>query len=838
MLTVAIDFFKGVRNCVAHARSLLPFISAPALSQQPGMHINEQEYFEMPGLNVMVFHDTYPEGHQGGITLIQNGIRLAANGDIRLEPEPGQWQPTSKSGKRSVDLEDQSMSVACVYPNPEHNRTGFNPIVYPDLNLAYTVHVKAEGASFRIIVDFDEAIPAEWVGKVGFNLELFPGDFYGKIFYMDGEGGIFPRQLNGPVVPGVTDAGEVEPLATGKVLTVAPETETHRITFSAIRGDIELRDGTSHHNNSWMVVRTTVPEGATQGAVEWLVTPNPVEGWTYGPVIHVSQVGYHTQQEKIAVIECDLACDMVKEAVLKKIQPSGEFETVLSGKPAVWGQFIRYQYGQFDFSDVVEPGMYVVSYGEQQSEPFKIGPEVFDRHVWQPTLEYFLPVQMCHMRVNDRYRVWHGLCHMDDAVMAPENTHHFDGYEQGPKTLTKYKALEHVPGLNMGGWHDAGDYDVRVESQAGTVRTLALAYEAFDLQYDETSIDQETRIVELHRPDGKPDALQQIEHGVLSILGGYKNLGRLFRGIICKDLRQYVMLGDGSTMTDNRVFNDKLGAGELTATESSVPDDRWVFTEENPRRELSVAASLACAARVLKGFNDALAADCLGTAEELLKATEESRETGAARVDVLAELILATNKPEYKQQLIDLAPVIREEGARIGWVLGRVMPLVDGHDFRGAVDEAVAAYGERLKKDVTENPFGVPYRPNIWGAGWHIQRFGVEHYYWHKGWPERLPMEPVMNALNFILGCHPGPCTKSFVSGVGSNSVTVGYGVNRADWSFIPGGVVSGTAYIRPDFPELKEWPYLWQQSEYVIGGGATNFMFLTLAAKQLLDET
>jgi hypothetical protein len=62
------------------------------------------------------------------------------------------------------------------------------------------------------------------------------------------------------------------------------------------------------------------------------------------------------------------------------------------------------------------------------------------------------------------------------------------------------------------------------------------------------------------------------------------------------------------------------------------------------------------------------------------------------------------------------------------------------------------------------------------------------------------------------------------------------YGVNRGDWSYIPGGVVSGTAYIRPDFPELKEWPYFWQQSEYVMGGGGTNFMFLVLAAQDLLE--
>ena len=49
----------------------------------------------------------------------------------------------------------------------------------------------------------------------------------------------------------------------------------------------------------------------------------------------------------------------------------------------------------------------------------------------------------------------------------------------------------------------------------------------------------------------------------------------------------------------------------------------------------------------------------------------------------------------------------------------------------------------------------------------------------------------------------------SFASGVGARSATVGYGLNRADCSYIPVGVVSGTALIRLDFPELLELPYL-----------------------------
>ena len=35
---------------------------------------------------------------------------------------------------------------------------------------------------------------------------------------------------------------------------------------------------------------------------------------------------------------------------------------------------------------------------------------IYARGVWQPVLEYFLPVQMCHMRVNEKYRVWHDCC--------------------------------------------------------------------------------------------------------------------------------------------------------------------------------------------------------------------------------------------------------------------------------------------------------------------------------------------------------------------------------------------------------------------------------------------
>ena len=82
-----------------------------------------------------------------------------------------------------------------------------------------------------------------------------------------------------------------------------------------------------------------------------------------------------------------------------------------------------------------------------------------------------------------------------------------------------------VPGLNAGGWHDAGDYDLRVELQMGTVWLLARMVEEFGLDTDVTTIDQQRRLVEIHEPDGRNDALQQVEHGLLSVLGGYRAMG-------------------------------------------------------------------------------------------------------------------------------------------------------------------------------------------------------------------------------------------------------------------------------------------------------------------------
>jgi len=796
-----------------------PKIATDALATAPGLRLNESEYLEMPGLNVMLAHDYYPESHQGGVGFIQNGLRVATNGDLRLETVPGQWAPVPAVGKRQVDRATGTVSVRMSYPDTSKDRRGFNPIEYPDLALSYTLRIVPEGRSFLMVVDLDAPLPQAWVGRVGLNLELFPGLLFGKSYSGNGYNGVFARQVDGPLSPG-PDGVEAAPLASGPSLVIAGEEPRQTLRVESLTGGtLELLDGRVRHTNGWFVLRALVPAGATRAAVSWRVTPTALPGWLSEPVVQVSQVGYHPREPKIAVIELDRADTRRPTVQLLRTREDGSgFEEVLNVAPADWGPFLRYHYLHFDFSSVRRPGVYVVRFGQKQTAPFVISESVYARGVWQPTVEYFLPVQMCHMRVSDRYRVWHGDCHASDALMAPVNHNHFDGYLQGPSTLTRFAPGEAVPNLAVGGWHDAGDFDLRVESQADTIHGLALAWEQFRPELDSTTIDQSTRRVEIHRPDGRPDLLQQIEHGALTIVAGHRALGRLYRGIIEPSLREYTLLGDPAVALE----------------------PRWVFTEENPRRELQVAAGLAASARALATYNKPLADECRELAVALWdKATPAKELPVAFRLSAAVELLQTTGDRRYAEYCLaharDLAD--SEHLRHYAGTLARSIALVGDNTYSQTVRTGLLRLRETLEVQAKATPYGVPYQPDIWGAGWGIQRFGVELYTLHQACPDLFPAEGVHRALQFILGCHPGPNTASFVTGVGARSVTTAYGMNRGDAGGIPGGIVSGTALIRPDYPELLEWPFLWQQTEYCLGSSTSDYVLLVLAAERLLTK-
>jgi hypothetical protein len=130
----------------------------------------------------------------------------------------------------------------------------------------------------------------------------------------------------------------------------------------------------------------------------------------------------------------------------------------------------------------------------------------------------------------------------------------------------------------------------------------------------------------------------------------------------------------------------------------------------------------------------------------------------------------------------------------------------------------------------------VPIALGTWGGSARAADFAVHMYLLHSAFPEIVGPEYTLRGLDYVLGVHP-VSNVSLVSTVGTHSKLIGYGNNRADYTFIPGGMVAGVTIISPDFPELSEaWPFLWYENEYVLDA-ATAFILAANAGAALANQ-
>ena len=100
-------------------KKFVPSLLASAIlfsSALQALELNDKNYFTMQGLDVTAFADIYPDGHQTGVTVIQHGSRVAANGDLRLEISPGQWSPVHRGRRprRDADHGKAQSEAACL----------------------------------------------------------------------------------------------------------------------------------------------------------------------------------------------------------------------------------------------------------------------------------------------------------------------------------------------------------------------------------------------------------------------------------------------------------------------------------------------------------------------------------------------------------------------------------------------------------------------------------------------------------------------------------------------------------------------------------------------------
>ena len=818
------------------------------------LKLNDKEYFETQGVNVLVFSNTFNGGFNdeknSGIEIIHHGVRTVQGGSVRLNKTPEQWDLVPASPSRIVDSINQSIEVT---------------MRYADYDFDSRVVVTAKGKAVEIAVYLDKPVPEFLAGKAGFNLEFLPSQYWGKTYLMDGRPNRFPRyavsqtqavsndekprQFKGFRTYDDRGTGEFVdplPLETGHSILIAPDAPERMISIKSDDAMLELYDGRMLAQNGWFVLRSVLPAGKTGKVVTWMVEPHAIPGWIREPNIGFSQVGYIPSQPKVAVIELDKMDKPLKTASIIRIEDDGSEKLAYKGNIDVWGMYYKYNYVKFDFTSVKDPGVYYIKYGDYKTGNFIIDSSVYN-WITDATSDVWIPIHMNHMTVNEGYRIWHGEPFKEGYLQAPQSDH-FDLHSQGAQTNTKYKPYELIPGLNVGGYFDAGDFDIETGSNISVVQNMVAAWELFHPMRDETFVSEEQRYVDLHRPDGKPDLLQYIEHGVLNLLAQAENIGFMSQTLSNSVLDNYHHLGDAAAITDGLHYDPSLPKYVKSADgkRSGTPDDMWAFTNRNLNNDINAANMFAAASRVLKGYNDNLSARCLKQSKRLQEeATKLMSQRGAGmrgrqggqnmnmnrggggNLATNLQLYIATGEKSYIDQFVEqIWPALDRN------VNGSIRTAMDAIPYMDAAyKERLRPYAEKYKEYLEQvtnnNPYGVPIGEGNWAGSGAVVTYGTTATFANLYFPDIIDKKYAYNAAAFMFGCHPYH-NYSLVATVGAaRPKQVFYGNNRADFSFIPGNVAPGLLFRKPDhFENFDDWPFLWGQNEGTIAGNTSYYIF------------
>ena len=815
------------------------------------LKINDLEYYEARGVNVLAYSNLFTGGFNdeknSGIELIHHGVRTAQGGAIRLSTAPEQWDLVPATPSRVVNKDKNTVEIA---------------LRYEDYDFDSKIVVTGKGKGVEIAVYLDKPVPAFLEGKAGFNLEFLPAEYWNKAFMVDGRLDRFPKYATSATVtkPNSEKVKQYKgyntsddrgtgrfidplPLETGKNFILAPDDPERLVKLSSPDSEISLYDGRILAQNGWFIARSILPARKTGKVLTWYFEPNQINGWVREPNIGFSQVGYTTSQPKIAVIELDKNDKVQAKASLYRVTPEGETVVAYTGNTKTWGMYYKYNYVQFDFSSVKTPGIYYIQYGSTKTNNFIIDDSVYNK-ITDATTDVWVPIHMNHMFVNEAYRVWHGEPFKDGYLQAPENTDHFDLHSQGVKDVP-FADLELIPGLNVGGYFDAGDFDIETGSNINVVQALIRTWDLFHPMRDETFVDEQQRYVDLHRPDGKPDILQYIEHGLLNLLAQAEILGHMSQALSNAVLDNYHHLGDAASITDGLPYNPNLGPYEVAADgkSSGRKDDMWAFTTRNPNTDINAANMFAAASRVMKGYNDDLAERALVQSKRLMEeatailASRPSRPgqfggNGNSRmagnnVGATLQLYLSTGDAQYKEQFLNDVWQTLEFGVNRSLPTALDAVPYMGDDYKQKLRPYIVKYKEYIESLEKNNPYGVPIGLGNWAGSGEVVTFGTTVCYAYKYFPDIIEERHIYKAANYLYGAHPYH-NYSLVAVVGATRPkNVFYGNNRADFSAIPGNVAPGLLFRHPDhFENYDNWPFFWGQNEGTIAGNCGYVIF------------
>jgi len=606
---------------------------------------------------------------------------------------------------------------------------------------------------------------------------------------------------------------------------------TRNLTFSAPDG-MSLFDARLWGSQEYMLA---IDLPLDSGQTHFTITPASLDPGPNRPALRYSHIGYACWQPKQAVMEIDQRASFSDlNARLERKTGAASRQTVLQSvfTPALddhWRQFAI-----FDFSQINTPGEYRIVWSQGETDWFAISAQPF-RDQWQNTLDYFLPFQMSHLAVDLGDGLSHAASTLDDAVQTQPGTIGADSFIAYESSGTPVEPGETIP-VNIGGWYDAGDYDLNVSAQAFVVHQLALTWQEFTPQRDRHTLDVDNRQLIANQANGVPDLIEQIEWGVRWLLSMQQSDGRVYVGVV---------------ETADRYGSTSLPE-DMTDGIPDTGDERLLFVDYHSDVNLKFSAALAAASRALQAYDPALASqawqaanlawDYFNNHDEVYRQTvyfygwEEGREQMISAA--ASELYLTAPHPTYLQAIATFeayfndfptdwpSPTVSHHSGF--WYappfLARLYPSLSDGDLKAAIQTALQRAAEGLVARLSTTPFAYQeeWQYNDWGmSGVYIN--SINDAYWlSKDIPQNIGLSDALPAAYWLFGLHP----------VNDHTLVFGSTFPQPDYHYhsilhvrfghqpanVPGAVVPGIAtYIPSNVIYYSDLPDQYRNNEACI---------------------
>ncbi len=391
-----------------------------------------------------------------------------------------------------------------------------------------------------------------------------------------------------------------------------------------------------------------------------------------GPSININQVGYRTEDSKIAIFR-DSSLDSEFEVfnidtgkVVYTGDVIGSAETVSAGETVAYA----------DFSSVNEAGSYkIMAANSGESYEFKIADDVYD-DIFNDIVK-MLYLQRCGSELDLEHAgdFAHDACHMKEATIYG--------------TLEKKDV--------SGGWHDAGDYGRYVVPGAKAVADILLAYENYsDIFSDDAGIPESGNNI--------PDILDEARYELEWMLKMQdEKTGGVYHKVTTLNFSGMVM-------------------------PETLTDELYIMPISNTATG-GFSAVMAMAARIYEPFDDVFAKKCLESSKKALSYLESNDDEGGFinPSDVLtgeypdtedtdeyfwalSELYRTTGSSTYENKLdkIDLASLDNGMGWQAVNLYGYYAYLsseTQNDDIKKKVKDNFTTHFEEIKKNIEEDGY-------------------------------------------------------------------------------------------------------------------------------------